>query len=142
MKTRVLTPALLTLALPLLLATGCSTHRVMDGIMGSWVGAPLDAVVARWGLPGRSMALGDLTVYAWTEEAVVPVPAVTQTTATVAGGAVQATSVTTGGQQVTAGCTREVTVDASNTVVATGWRGNNCPFAEWGGYGEWRRPAG
>lgn len=52
-----------------LIGACATTSGDMDGAANSWLGAPYDDVVARWGTPVRSSTLGDgREAYTWVSE--------------------------------------------------------------------------
>lgn len=125
-----------------LFVAGCSGGaRTMDGIMGSWQGAPLDAVIAQWGYPQQEQTIAGHKLYRWFYNKSVVLPATTSGTVTTSGGISTINAVTTGGGTFNGDCTRTLEVDARNVVIRWEWSGNNCPFADMPGfeYGRWRR---
>ena len=123
-------------ALAFVLGSCSGGAGTMDGIMGSWQGAPLDAVIAQWGYPDQEQVIAGHKLYRWyyTKSAVMP----STTTGTVTQfGSINAT--TYGGGTVVGNCTRTLEVDEHNIVIRTEWKGNNCPFAEAFEYSSWRR---
>lgn len=114
---------------------GCSTTRVMDGVMASWSGAPLTAVVAQWGYPHEQRPFNGNTLYIWHHEKSAYIPPTATASATPAYAKAQAT----GGYNIEGSCTRILEVGPDERVRAWEWRGNNCPFAERFEYAAWRR---
>lgn len=119
---------------------GCATTKVMDGVMGSWVGAPVDEVVAQWGYPSDTRDFAGRKLYVWSESRQLDLPSTSTTTGKVDGyGNYHGTTTTTPGGSVAYSCERILEVDKDEVVTAYQWRGNNCPFAEAGRYKNWRR---
>lgn len=122
--------------------TGCSGGvGVMDGIMQSWVGASVDDVIVQWGYPSEEKMIAGRKLYLWHYTKQVMLPGSSQTTGTVNPytGVYNATTTSTPAQMFSGSCTRILVVDKKNIVKATQWDGNNCPFAEWMEYANWRR---
>ncbi len=125
-----------------LLSVACMVHAacsggagVMDSIMQSWQGAPLDAVIAQWGYPTDEQNIGGHHIFHWYLVKQYTAPA----TATV--NTIGQTSFVdvAGGGTVTGNCTRTLEVDPQNIVIRWEWSGNNCPFTEFPAYTSWRR---
>lgn len=129
------------------LLTGCSTIPLMDDMMNSWVGAPLEEVVMQWGLPNREIRLGDKRMYQWDRSATVVMPtystSVTTGSATAVGnqafGNALTTTTNSGGAWLGFSCERILLVNEGNTIEKVSYKGNNCPFMEIGEYANWRR---
>lgn len=132
----------LILAAGLLTLSGCATTSVMNGIMSSWEGSNIDAVVSQWGYPHEEREFNGKKLYIWHHNKSVYMPATTNTTGTVNSyGGYSATSTTTGGHAIHGACDRILEVDRNGTVVRWEWRGNNCPFMEAMEYKHWRNKA-
>lgn len=124
------------LTIACLVLAGCSGGAgVMDGIMQSWQGAPLDAVIAQWGYPDQEQNIGGHHIFRWylTKQYTMPATATVNTV-----GQTSFVSVD-GGGTITGNCTRTLEVDQQNTVIRWEWSGNNCPFSEFPSYTNWRR---
>ena len=110
---------------------GCSTTKLMDGIMASWEGRHVDAVISQWGLPDSERTYEGHRLYVWTHETTMIRPFTTNTR--YSEGA--ATTVTRGGT-TRYNCTRAFEVSDNGYVVGWDWAGNNCPHVEGLGYKE------
>jgi hypothetical protein len=111
----------------------------MDGIMHSWEGAPLDAVIAQWGYPNQQQDIAGHKLYIWYYNKSAYIPATTTGAITAVGGTAFINATTFGGGAIQGNCTRTLEVDDKNTVVRWQWSGNNCPFGEAFEYSSWRR---
>jgi hypothetical protein len=133
-------PSAIFFHLTALIMTGCSGGMgTMDGIMHSWDGAPLDAVIAQWGYPNQEQTIGGHKLYHWYYTKSASIPATTTGTVTAVGNTAFINATTSGGGIVQGACTRTMEVDERNTVIRWQWSGNNCPFAEAFEYSSWRR---
>lgn len=122
------------------LVAACSGGAgVMDGVMASWMGAPLDEVIDRWGYPDRERQVAGRKLFEWDRNVSVFVPSTTTGTVSNYGNTSYVDASTTGGGLLNGSCRRTIEVDSRNIVVGTQWAGNNCPFAEAGPYSNWRR---
>jgi hypothetical protein len=122
------------------LLAGCSGGMgTMDGIMDSWAGAPLDAVIAQWGYPDQEQTIAGRKLYRWFYTKGVAVPATSRSTITRSGNTATVNTTSYDGGVVVGDCTRTLEVDARNIVIRSQWQGNNCPFAEGFEYSNWRR---
>ena len=136
-----------SLAPLIFLLSGCSTFPLMDEMMGSWVGAPLEEVVMQWGLPNREIRLGDKRMYQWDRSVGMVMP--TYTTSVTTGsasalgnqafGSALTTSTTSGGSMLSFSCERILLVNDKDIIEKASYKGNNCPFMEVGEYANWRR---
>lgn len=127
------------LATSLLALSGCATTSVMNGIMSSWEGSNIDAVVAQWGYPGEQREFNGKKLYVWHHNKSAYIPATTNTTGTINPyGGLNVTSTTTGGHAIYGACDRILEVDGSGNVVRWEWQGSNCPFMEAMEYKHWR----
>ena len=124
-------------------ASGGMNGEVMDGIMSSWVGSDLSEVIRQWGLPHRSVVVGDQIGYTWERSATLAMPgtSVTNSTVNVIGKTAYVASTTTnyGGATSAWACLRTLVVSKSGAIVSYQWEGNNCPFMEAGPYANWRK---
>ena len=111
----------------------------MDGIMNSWQGAPLDAVIAQWGYPHQEQTIAGHKLYRWFYSKSAAMPATTTGTVTQVGSTSFINATTSGGGVISGNCTRTLEVDERNIVIRSQWEGNNCPFAEAFEYSTWRR---
>ena len=111
----------------------------MDGIMRSWEGAPLDAVIAQWEYPDQEQVIAGHKLYRWYYTKTASLPATTYGTVNHIGNTAYMNATTYGGGTVVGNCTRTLEVDEHNVVIRTEWKGNNCPFAEAFEYSSWRR---
>jgi hypothetical protein len=111
----------------------------MDGIMRSWVGAPLDAAIAQWGYPDQEQEIAGHKLYRWFYTKSGVLPSTTTGTVTQMGTAAFLNATTSGGGTLVGNCTRTLEVDEHNIIVRWEWKGNNCPFAEAFEYSNWRR---
>jgi hypothetical protein len=121
------------------LGLGCSTST-MNGVMSSWSGAHIDDVIGQWGYPHDERTVAGRHIYYWYRNMSGRTPSQTSTYGTVyPDGSFNAQSTTTGGQTIHGSCTRIIEVDQPGNVSSWQWQGNNCPFAEWFAYSNWRR---
>jgi hypothetical protein len=121
---------------------GCSGgFGTMDRIMGSWQGAPLDAVIAQWGYPHQEQTIAGHKLYRWFYSKSVTMPASTTGTVTPIGNTAYVNMTTTGGGTFNGNCVRTLEVDERNFVIRWEWSGNNCPFADVLEYSKWQRRA-
>lgn len=122
-----------------LFVTGCSTTQTMNGIMSSWVGSNVSEVVAQWGYPDEEREFQGRKLYIWQHNQSAYIPQTTNTTGSVSGNSVYATSTTSGGYAIQGNCERILEVDDAGIVVSWDWGGNNCPFGELLEYASWRK---
>lgn len=113
---------------------GCATTKIMDGVITSWEGAHIDAVIERWGYPSAERIVAGHRLYDWNRQVAYRAP----TVATVQADGTSAVAVVSGGASDWS-CTRTLEVDDTGIVIGGEWAGNNCPFAEAGPYRDWRR---
>lgn len=111
----------------------------MDGIMKSWQGQHIDAVISQWGYPHEERNIAGRKLYIWHHAKGYNLPSQTYVTGTVVGSTVYGTATTYGGGTFRGNCTRTLEVSPSDVVTAWQWEGNNCPFAELLEYSNWRR---
>lgn len=120
--------------------TACSGgFGTMDGIMSSWMGAPLDEVISQWGYPTGQQEVAGHHLYHWVGNQTTYMPASTTGTVTAIGSTAYINTTTVGGGYADWSCTRTLEVNKKNIVVSWQWGGNNCPFAEAIQYANWRR---
>lgn len=129
----------IAVATMLFILAGCSTTKTMNGIMSSWEGSNINEVVAQWGYPHEEREFQGRKLYIWHHNKSAYIPQTTNTTGSVYGNSVYATSTTSGGYAIQGSCQRVLEVDSSGTVVHWEWRGNNCPFGELMEYANWRK---
>lgn len=131
------------LLLAALALAGCSTTKVMTGVMSSWEGATVDQVIAQWGYPHGELKVAGKTILYWDRNVSVAMPMMANTTATAnrigSTTYVQGTTTYSGGGTFQGGCRRMLEINPQNVVIAWQWEGNNCPFGEMGPYADWRR---
>ena len=126
--------------LVLTMLAGCSGgFGTMDGIMSSWLGAPLDEVISQWGYPSQQYEVAGHRLYNWVGTQTTYTPATTTGTVTAIGNMAYINATTVGGGYAQWSCTRTLEVNKKNIVVNWQWGGNNCPFAEAMQYANWRR---
>lgn len=121
------------------LTAGCSTTNTMNGIMSSWEGANINEALSQWGYPDEKSEFEGRKLYIWHHNKSAYIPQTTNTTGSVYGNTVYATSTTSGGYALQGDCQRILEVNHSGTVVSWGWKGNNCPFGELMEYANWRK---
>lgn len=110
----------------------------MDGIMQSWQGTRLDAVIAQWGYPHEQRDIAGRRLYLWHRNTTLTTPVTSNTTVNVIGNTAYTTTHSYGGTTSNWNCTRILEVNRSEFVVGWQWQGNNCPFAEAFQYANWR----
>ena len=129
-----------TKLLCLLTLSACSGgFGLMDEIMASWAGAPLDEVISQWGYPTQQQDIGGHHLYHWIGTQTTYMPATTTGTVTAIGNTAYLNATTVGGNYSQWSCTRTLEVNKKNIVISWQWGGNNCPFAEAMQYANWRR---
>jgi hypothetical protein len=115
----------------------------MNGIMSSWEGANINAVVRQWGYPDEQREFNGKKLYVWRHNKSFYMPATTNTIGAINPyGGFNATSTTIGGHAVSGACDRILEVDGAGIVTKWQWQGNNCPFMEAMEYKNWRNKAG
>jgi hypothetical protein len=118
---------------------GCSGGAgTMNGIMSSWQGAHIDAVISQWGFPHAERQIAGRKLYYWYRNTTLTMPSTTTGTVNVIGNTAYLNTQTSGGGSSNWACTRILGVNGSNTVTSWQWEGNNCPFAEAFQYANWR----
>jgi hypothetical protein len=133
--------------LALVTISGCATNSVMDGIMSSWINAPLAEAVMQWGLPNREIKIGDKRMYQWDRSTSVIMPtystSVTSGSATAIGntavGGATTTTFSNPGQILGFSCERILLVNNKDIIERATYKGNNCPFLEIDYAATWRR---
>lgn len=93
--------------------SSADAEKLMDEIMSSWLGAPLDAAISQWGFPDQERKIAGRTIYVWLDG--------------------------DGGIGNIANCERLASVDKRNVINGVDYKGINCPFMEIGPYAKWRR---
>lgn len=122
------------------LFAGCSgAFGTMDGIMQSWEGSHIDKVISQWGYPSGERQVASHRLLIWTKNQQVRFPSQTQLTGSTYGNTFYGTATTYGGGMVAASCDRILEIDDRGYVTRWQWEGNNCPFAEWFQYANWRK---
>jgi hypothetical protein len=120
--------------------TGCSGgFGNMDGIMKSWEGASLDAVIAQWGYPDQEQTIAGRKIYRWHHNKSYSMPATSSSTVSTIGSTAYVRTTTTPGAVISGSCQRIIEVDERNIVRKWEWTGNNCPMADMFEYSNWRR---
>lgn len=112
---------------------------VMDSIMESWKGAPLQEAITQWGYPSQEQIIAGHRLYHWHYTQSFTPPATTTGTISAVGDTAYINSMTTGGHTISGICTRTLEVDKNDIVIATEWSGGNCPMLEVMRYANWRR---
>ena len=131
-----------TIILLSVLLTACSGGAgVMDGIMQSWVGAHVDEVIGQWGYMDEEKTIAGKKLYVWhyTKQGFIAGTSHTRGSVDPDTGSYSSTTTTSPGGVFYGSCTRILEVDKKNIVASWQWHGNNCPFAEWMEYADWRR---
>ena len=111
----------------------------MNGIMSSWDGSTINEVVYQWGYPHEEREFQGHKLYIWHHNKSAHMPQTTNTTGSVVGNTIYATSTTSGGYTMNGSCQRILETDRSGIIVRWEWRGNNCPFGELMEYANWRK---
>ena len=104
-------------ALAFVLASCSGGAGTMDGIMNSWQGASLDAVIAQWGYPDQEQVIAGHKLYRWFYTKTASLPATTTGTVNQIGNTAFMNATTYGGGTVVGNCTRTLEVDEHNIVV-------------------------
>lgn len=143
MKARTLAAAVAASVSMVGCASGGFNGDVMNGIMSSWVGSDLSEAIRQWGMPHRSMQVGEQIGYTWERnvDLFLPSTSVTNSTVNTIGKTAYVASTTTsyGGTSSGWACYRTLITDKSGRIVSYAWEGNNCPFMEAGPYANWRK---
>ena len=130
---------LLWITCSLLLASGCSTTKTMNGIMSSWVDADIREVVSQWGEPDEVRASKGNTVYVWNHLTAVATPKLVVRTSSISSHTGSTGTTTAGGNTKYVNCQRLLEVNRQGQVVNWQWSGDSCPYREEGPYANWRR---
>ena len=130
---------LLGITYSLLLATGCSTRKTMNGIMSSWVDADIHEVVSQWGEPDEVRASKENKIYVWNHLTAGAAPKIVVRTSSTSSHTGSIGTTTAGGDAKYKNCQRLLGVTAQGKVVHWQWRGDSCPYSEKGPYANWRR---
>lgn len=97
----------------LLLPGPATAGKFMDKVMASWVGASLDGAIRQWGFPDDEKTIAGRHIFIWLDDA--------------------------GGVGNLANCERILQVNSKQVVIATDYKGINCPFMAVGAYKNWRK---
>jgi len=137
---RFLTKIIILLLLTIF-SVSCSSTKTMQGIMSSWVGSDINQVIDQWGFPDEEKVVNERRIFIWHNNKHYYLPQTTTTTGSVNPytGSFNATTYGGGGQNIYGNCDRILEVDKNKIVKSWEWKGNNCPFAEWMEYKNWRK---
>lgn len=106
------------------LVAGCAA---VTAEMKSMEGRHIDTVIAEWGYPSEVREVAGRTLYVWDQRGAVVMPSHSTGTVFLPGGGMATyDQFNTGGVVVPTHCTRILEVDATNTVSAWQWQGNDC----------------
>lgn len=111
--------------------SGCATQAKYKARLDSWIGAPIDNLVASWGYPATQLtAPNGNTVYVYERSGGFVMPMTTTTNAHVTGygNSAYGTATTTsyGGQYINMSCRTFFEVGPSRTIVSWRYEGNAC----------------
>lgn len=128
-----------SIGLILMLMTGCSSTRTMDGIMSSWIDADIREVEAQWGAPDEVRESNGYKIYVWNHLTAAATPKITVRTLGISSHIGSTGSTTAGGNAKYENCQRVLKASARGKVINWQWRGDSCPYREEGPYANWRR---
>ena len=105
--------------------------EIMDTVMSSWYGESIDAVINRWGYPTDEKNIAGRKLIIWSEGTEHSVDSWGDTNKDWSWG-----SATVKDEEV---CTRTFEVDEHNKIIRGQWKGESCPFTQFGGK-KWINP--
>jgi ABC-type uncharacterized transport system auxiliary subunit len=110
---------------------GCATQGKYKAKLDTWIGSPIDSLVASWGYPsGQITAPNGNTVYVYERHGGFVMPTTTTTNARVTGygntAYGQATTTSYGGQYIDMSCRTFFEVAPDRRIVSWRYEGNAC----------------
>lgn len=101
-------------------------------------GANINDVVTQWGYPSEQKEFEGRKLYVWNYSKSAFIPQSSTTIGSFHGNTYYGETSTYGGYAIQGSCIRILEFDSNGYVTRWEWQGNNCPFAEWMEYSNWR----
>lgn len=113
----------------------------MNKTLESWLGYPLDSLIAQWGVPTEEKNIADKRMFYWKQSRQAYVPQTSNTSGTAnayanvyrnsiyGNGNYNSMTTTYGGYAVTYYCNRIIGVDENKIINHWQWEGNRCPIS-------------